>query len=115
MKEKINELYQSAVNAINQADGLKSLDEVRVNYLGKNGSVTGLLKGMRDVAPEDRPKVGQMVNELRSKIESVLQDKESELKNAELNKSLVAESIDVTLPGKNSSFGSLHPINMVRQ
>ncbi|MBQ3571421.1 MAG: phenylalanine--tRNA ligase subunit alpha, partial [Clostridia bacterium] len=58
MQQKINELYESALNALNLASDLKALDEIRVSYLGKSGSVTGLLKGMRDVAPEDRPKVG---------------------------------------------------------
>lgn len=115
MKEKINTLYQSAVEAISTVNTLKELDEIRVSYLGKSGSVTGLLKGMRDVAPEERPKVGQLVNDLRVKIETLIQEKESALKSAELENALKAESIDVTLPGKSNSHGSLHPINLVRQ
>ena len=80
-KEKINELYQSASSAIAQVNDLKQLDEIRVAYLGKSGSVTGLLKGMRDVAPEDRPKVGQLVNDLRVSIGNALAEKEEQLKH----------------------------------
>lgn len=114
MKEKIEALYQSAVNSVTSVSGLKKLDEIRVSFLGKNGSVTGLLKGMRDVAPEDRPKVGQLVNALRGKIEDLLQKKESYLKKVELDDALKSESIDVTLPGKCVTHGSIHPINLVR-
>ena len=114
MQQKINELYESALNALNLASDLKSLDEIRVSYLGKSGSVTGLLKGMRDVAPEDRPKVGQMVNDLREKIGSALSAKEEQLKKIELQNALASESVDITIPGKKEDLGSLHPINLVR-
>ena len=111
MQEKINELYASAESALLQVNDLKGLDEIRVAYLGKSGSVTGLLKGMRDVAPEDRPKVGQMVNQLREKIGMLISSKEEYLKNVEMQNALKNESVDVTIPGKKSDLGSLHPIN----
>ncbi|MBE5764270.1 MAG: phenylalanine--tRNA ligase subunit alpha [Clostridiales bacterium] len=114
MQEKINEIYQNALNAISQANDLKALDEIRVAYLGKSGLVTGLLKGMRDLPQEERPKVGQMVNELREKITTVMSQKESELKSAEMNNALASERVDVTMPGKKDDLGSLHPINLVR-
>ncbi len=114
MQEKINELYASAESALLQVNDLKGLDEIRVAYLGKSGSVTGLLKGMRDVAPEDRPKVGQMVNQLREKIGMLISSKEEYLKNVEMQNALKNESVDVTIPGKKSDLGSLHPINLVR-
>lgn len=113
MQDKINELYESALKALATAGDLKSLDEIRVAFLGKSGSVTGLLKGMRDVAPEDRPKVGQMVNDLREKIGIALEQKETELKKAEMQKALASESVDVTMPGKKDEFGALHPISLV--
>ncbi len=114
MQEKIKELYESASSAIAQVSDLKELDEIRVAYLGKNGSVTGLLKGMRDVAPEDRPKVGQLVNDLRVSIGNALTEKEEQLKAVEMQNALISESIDITMPAKNSEMGSLHPINLVR-
>ncbi len=114
MQNKINEIYKSALSAISAANDLKAIDDIRVAFLGKSGSVTGLLKGMRDFAPEDRPKVGQMVNDLREKISNALAEKESLLKEAELKKAILSESVDVTMPGKKEDLGSLHPINLVR-
>ena len=114
MQTKINEIYESALQAISSAEDLKVLDDIRVAYLGKSGSVTGLLKGMRDVAPEDRPKVGQMVNDLREKIGNSLAEKETVLKKAEMERALLSESVDITIPGKKDTLGSLHPINLVR-
>ena len=114
MKEKISELLKSATESLKVVSDRKSLDEIRVKYLGKSGSVTELLKGMRDVAPEERPKVGQLVNDLRQKIEALIAEKEAERKKAELEKALKAEAVDVTLPGKKQQIGSLHPINLVR-
>lgn len=115
MKEKIKQLYENAVAEIRKADSAKSLDDEKVSLLGKNGAVTGLLKGMRDVAPEDRPKIGQLVNDLRTQIESFLAEREQEIKSRELNKKLASESYDVTMPGKAQSFGAIHPINLVRR
>ncbi|MDY4187146.1 MAG: phenylalanine--tRNA ligase subunit alpha [Candidatus Borkfalkiaceae bacterium] len=115
MKEKIKQLYENAVAEIRKVDSAKSLDDERVSLLGKNGAVTGLLKGMRDVAPEDRPKIGQLVNDLRTRIESFLAEREQEIKSRELNKKLASESYDVTMPGKTQSFGAIHPINLVRR
>ena len=115
MKEKIKQLYENAVAEIRKVDSAKSLDDERVSLLGKNGAVTGLLKGMRDVAPEDRPKIGQLVNDLRTRIESFLAEREQEIKSRELNKKLASESYDVTMPGKAQSFGAIHPINLVRR
>ena len=114
MKEKISELLKSATESLKVVSDRKSLDEIRVKYLGKSGSVTELLKGMRDVAPEERPKVGQLVNDLRQKIEALIAEKEAERKKAELENALKAEAVDVTLPGKKQQIGSLHPINLVR-
>ena len=114
MQEKISVIYQNALDAINAVSDLKALDEVRVAYLGKSGLVTGLLKGMRDLPQEERPKVGQMVNELREKITAVMSEKESALKQVEMNNALSSERVDITMPGKKEDFGSLHPINLVR-
>lgn len=114
MKEKINELYKSAVEAISSIKDGRALDEVKVKFLGKSGKVTELLKGMRDVPAEDRPKVGQLVNELRSKIENLIGEKEAERKKIERERALKEETIDVTMPGKEREFGSLHPINLIR-
>ena len=73
MKDKLQNIKDEALKAIEQADVPEKLNDVRVRFLGKKGELTAVLKGMKDVAPEDRPKVGQMVNETRAAIESILE------------------------------------------
>ena len=72
MKEKLEQIKAEALRQIEGSDALEKLNAVRVNFLGKKGELTSVLKGMKDVAPEDRPKVGQLVNETREEIEKVL-------------------------------------------
>ena len=74
MKERLQELAEAAGKRISESEGLEKLNEVRVAYLGKKGELTVILKSMKDVAPEERPKVGQLVNETRSKIEALLDE-----------------------------------------
>ncbi len=114
MKEKIAELLQSAKLAVENAESVKLLNDVRVDLLGKSGKVTGLLKGMKDVAPEDRPKVGQMVNDLRKEIETLISVKETALKDKETQEAFLKEAVDITLPAKVQTEGTLHPITLVK-
>ena len=79
MKEKLQSIKEEALKAIEQADLPEKLNDVRVKYLGKKGELTAVLKGMKDVAPEDRPKVGQMVNETREAIEKVMEERKVKL------------------------------------
>ncbi len=69
MKEKLEKIKAEAIRQINMSDALDKLNDVRVNFLGKKGELTAVLKSMKEVAPEDRPKVGQLVNEAREEIE----------------------------------------------
>ena len=73
MKEKLEQIKAEALRQIEASDALDKLNDVRVNYLGKKGELTAVLKSMKDVAPEERPKVGQLVNETREEIERVLE------------------------------------------
>ncbi|MGN0481995.1 MAG: phenylalanine--tRNA ligase subunit alpha [Lachnospiraceae bacterium] len=109
MKEKLEQIRQNAIAAIQSTDDLGKLNEVRVNVLGKKGELTAVLKGMKDVKPEDRPLVGQMVNETRSAIESALEEKKTKLEAEALEKQLEQEVIDVTLPAKANKVGHRHP------
>ena len=77
MKEKIEQIRQQALAAIEDAAGMDKLNDVKVAFLGKKGQLSSLLKGMKDVAPEDRPKVGQMVNEARAGIEEKMEEKKA--------------------------------------
>ena len=112
MKEKLEAIKNAALDKIAKADMLDRLNDIRVAYLGKKGELTEVLKGMKDVAPEDRPKVGAMVNEVRAIIESKLEAVKTKLANAERDARLKKEVIDVTLPADRNLVGHSHP-NMV--
>ncbi len=114
MQEKITEIKNLAIVDVNSSCDLKELFDVKVKYLGKNGSVTELMKGMKDIPKEDRPQFGKIVNDVRVEIENAIANKEVELKEIERLKTFEREAIDITLPGKAHSVGSLHPITLVK-
>ncbi len=109
MKEKLEKIKADAVREIQNSDGLEKLNEVRVAFLGKKGELTAVLKGMKDVLPEDRPKVGQWVNETRESIEKLIEETKSKMEAAERDLRLKQEVIDVTLPAKKNRVGHRHP------
>lgn len=109
MKEKLTKLREEVLAQIETAGNLERLNEVRVGVLGKKGALTELLKGMKDVAAEDRPKVGQMVNEVRAEIEKALETEKSRLEDLALEARLKEEVLDVTLPSKKNQVGHRHP------
>ena len=109
MKEKLKAIREEAVSKILESENLDKLNEIRVAYLGKKGQLTEVLKGMKDVAPEDRPKVGQMVNETRAAIEEKMEEVKNNLAAKAREAKLKEEVIDVTLPAKKNMIGHLHP------
>ena len=109
MNEKLKAIREEAVSKILESENLDKLNEIRVAYLGKKGQLTEVLKGMKDVAPEDRPKVGQMVNETRAAIEEKMEEVKNNLAAKAREAKLKAEVIDVTLPAKKNKIGHLHP------
>ena len=94
MQEKITALRADCTQEIEQCTTSLQLQEVKVKYMGKSGLITALLKGMKDVAPEDRPKVGSMVNQLRNELESVLENKTAEIAEMELQHKLKSEKVE---------------------
>ena len=110
---KCKQACNDAMAEIENSDGLAKLNDVRVAVLGKKGELTAVLKGMKDVAPEDRPKVGQWVNETREAIEAKLEETKAKLEAAELEHRLEKEVIDVTLPAKKNRVGHSHPNTLV--
>ena len=82
MKDKLKQIMNEAMTQIDSSDKLEKLNEIKVSFLGKKGELTSILKSMKDVAPEDRPKVGQMVNDARSKIEEHLEEKKKAFEQA---------------------------------
>ena len=113
MKEKLQKIRENGIAQIENSDGLAKLNDVRVAVLGKKGELTAVLKSMKEVAPEDRPKVGQWVNETRQEIENKLDEMKKKLEAVELEHRLENEVIDVTLPAKKNRVGHSHPNTMV--
>lgn len=112
MKEKLQAIRENALARIAESDSLDKLNEIRVAYLGKKGELTEVLKGMKDVKPEDRPKIGALVNDAREAIEQKIEEIKSKLASAAREARLKKEVIDVSLPAKKNVIGHSHP-NMV--
>lgn len=113
MREKINDLLINVLEEIKNATNSKELDDVKIKYLGKSGELTSILKSMKDLPNEEKPIVGAMVNETRSKIENEIATKKDDLVKSEIEAKLKAEQVDVTLPTNTLNLGSLHPVTNV--
>lgn len=109
MKDKLNSIMEEALSQINNSNQIDKLNEIRVAFLGKKGKLTAVLKSMKEVVPEDRPKVGQMVNEARVVIENKFFEKVGILAKAAREEQMKKETIDVTLPAIRAKMGHLHP------
>ncbi|MEI5690583.1 phenylalanine--tRNA ligase subunit alpha [Staphylococcus aureus] len=109
-QQTMSELKQQALVDINEANDERALQEVKVKYLGKKGSVSGLMKLMKDLPNEEKPAFGQKVNELRQTIQNELDERQQMLVKEKLNKQLAEETIDVSLPGRHIEIGSKHPL-----
>lgn len=114
MRDLLNQMLEEATSSIKEIDSLRKLDDIRVKYLGKKGDVTSLLKKMGNVAKEDRPEMGKIINDVRFEIEEQLSKVKDKLASLELESKLEEEKIDVTLPSKRYKVGNLHPINKVQ-
>lgn len=111
MREKLEQIKSSALEAINNASDLKVLEDLRVQYLGKKGELTAVLRGMKDLTAEERPVVGQMANEVREALEIALADKKVGLESEAVNQTLKEEVIDITMPGRKMPKGHMHPLH----
>jgi len=110
MQNELNQLVEAAEQAINKAADLKSLDEIRVSYLGKKGSITERMKSLGKLSKEERPAAGQAINVAKQAVQKSLEARKEMLDNAELEVRLSSETIDVTLPGRGQQAGGLHPV-----
>ncbi len=113
MENRIQQLQDEALSALAQAGDLKSLQDVRIRILGKKGALTEVMKGMRDLSPEQRPLIGNLVNRLKDLFEETFSRRQQELQKEEMAARLASEKIDVTLPGRQQLSGSLHPVTLV--
>ncbi|MBE6721544.1 phenylalanine--tRNA ligase subunit alpha [Caproicibacterium amylolyticum] len=112
MKDELQSIDQKALQDLHAADTQKLLEELRVRYLGKKGTLTSILKQMKDLSNEERPVIGKLANEVRSNIEKAISTRTEELKKLELEHRLRAEAIDVTMPGKKQAVGHRHPLSV---
>lgn len=110
MKEKISILQKEALENIENAKSLQDIDEIKIKFLGKKGAFTAVSKGMKDVAPEDRKEMGQLVNSTKESITNAMNDKMQILAKELRKQKLSEEIIDISLPGKKVVQGSVHPI-----
>lgn len=116
MKETLNRIKAEALEAIASPEtDDAALEALRIKYLGKKGELTAVLRGMGQLSPEERPVVGQIANEVRAEIEAAITEKKANLADAALDAKLIAEKLDVTVPGKKSRVGHRHPLTLVQR
>ncbi len=108
-KEELEKIRKEAQERLEKSESLDMVNEIRVGVLGKKGSLKEILKGMKNVPPEDRPKVGQMVNEVREQIEAAISEAQKTIERKVQEQRLAAETIDVTLPSRRLPKGHSHP------
>jgi phenylalanyl-tRNA synthetase alpha chain len=113
LEKKIKKIKEEIIFKSNSVSNLKDIEKIKVEYLGRKGQVTLLLRRLGELSTQERPKIGQLLNQTKREIEELLKIKIIEIEKLEKNKKLKEESIDVTLPGKKSDRGTIHPINLV--
>lgn len=110
MQQTLQAIVSQAKQTIHAVSELAHLDEIRVQYLGKKGELTQMMKTLGQLSAEERPKAGQIINEAKQTVQNLLADKKQALENALLEAKLASETIDVTLPGRGVDIGGLHPV-----
>lgn len=113
INEKIKIIEQQVENAITEIKSSKLLFELKMRFLGKTGEISALMKNMREIPPEERPILGKVLNALRERIEEKIDKVEKIIKDLELKSKYADEKIDVTVPGRKSVDGSIHPNTLV--
>src|SRR5699024_8568871 len=108
MKDQLHAIHQEAIEKIKESDSVKHLQDLRVTYLGKKGSITKVLRGMGSLSKEERPVIGDIANKVRESITENIDKKKEEFEKHALEKQLESEAIDVTLPGRPIDIGGPH-------
>ena len=111
LETDLQTLQQEAEKEITAVDSLEALEQLRINYLGKKGKLSQILRGMGKLPPAERPRVGSLANEVKEALQSNLETQRNTLETAKLKAQLAAETLDVTMPGVARSLGRLHPLN----
>ena len=113
--QALNDIVESAKTAIAQANDNRALDNVRVEFLGKKGKITAYLKDLANVGVEERPIIGKSVNIAKQDVSALIDARNKSLSEMAMQAALAAETVDVTLPGRNSEIGGLHPVTRTLQ
>ncbi|WP_308367043.1 MULTISPECIES: phenylalanine--tRNA ligase subunit alpha [unclassified Microbulbifer] len=108
--QDLQSLTEQALELVEQADGLAALDQVRVDYLGKKGQLTALLKSLGKLSVEERPAAGARINEAKQQVQEKINARRDQLEQAAIDAKLAEETIDVTLPGRGEEQGNAHPV-----
>lgn len=115
MEQELQRIKEEVLSAIKSASDEQALQDVRVKYLGKKGEVTALLKGLGKLSPEERPKIGALVNAVRQALEEEIDALKTSMEVAAMNARLEEEKIDITLPGRAPKTGHIHPLTTVNE
>ncbi|MCE3239235.1 MAG: pheS [Gammaproteobacteria bacterium] len=110
-----DKLVHQAKEEIFAADNLKTLDDYRVLYLGKKGKLTEFLKSLGQLPPDERPQLGQKVNQAKQELQEIIEQRVSLLQKNQIDQQLAADTLDITLPGRCQSLGSIHPVTKTRE
>lgn len=112
MKEELEALKNQALEELTKVDSLDLLKDLKIRYLGKKGPMTEILRGMGKLAAEERPKIGQIVNDIKTELQRVVEEKTQLLEQKALEYKLANEKVDITLPGRHPHEGHLHPVTL---
>lgn len=113
-EQELDEALKSAIKEAEEAENSRILYEAKMRFLGRMGIVMNFMKRMKDIPPEKRPSFGKQINALRDKLEAEFAAREERLKKREMQKKIETEKIDVTMPGKRTAKGALHPVTLVK-
>lgn len=113
LENQLENLRQDAVGAVASVNTLDELEQLRVNYLGKKGQLSQILRGMGKLDAADRPRIGSLANEVKEALQSQLEGRNQDLLQAQIQQQLAAETLDVTMPGVYRPQGRIHPLNAV--
>ncbi|MCE4956273.1 phenylalanine--tRNA ligase subunit alpha [Macrococcoides caseolyticum] len=113
LKDKLQALKEEAVQKVQAISEKKELQDIKVSYLGKKGVITGLMKEMKSLPNEEKPKFGQLVNDARQTVEKAIAEAEEKIQRELINRKLASETVDITLPGKELVSGASHPLNRI--
>lgn len=115
MQEKLEDLKNQAQTELKQVSNEVSLQNLKAKFVGRKGVITEITKSMKDVSSEDRPKMGMLINEVKTYIEALFDEKLNQIKEEKKKRAIAEEKIDVTLPGRNVSLGARHPVSQVME